>query len=271
MASSLNYNGNWIGGVVKFNAIGTVDTTFGNNGKVITQTGNYYYPFTIKGTQNNKFLIDARISNTRLLTQFNSDGSYDTSFGTSGSVTLPYSNGDMVLQPDGKILCSISGSINRYTTAGSLDASFGNNGVLTTTVYTNFSHKIEKLLLTQSGKLVEAGNAFTGSKNIGTLIRYTDLTLGTLEFDVAENKIMVYPNPIQSEATFSYTLQEDSVISISIVDMMGRVVKTIRSNEMQSSGDYNQNVAIGELPSGNYLLVFSSPKGTQSVKLIKRN
>ncbi len=271
VASSLNYNGNWIGGVVKFNAIGTVDTTFGNNGKVITQTGNYYYPFTIKGTQNNKFLIDARISNTRLLTQFNSDGSYDTSFGTSGSVTLPYSNGDMVLQPDGKILCSISGSINRYTTAGSLDASFGNNGVLTTTVYTNFSHKIEKLLLTQSGKLVEAGNAFTGSKNIGTLIRYTDLTLGTLEFDVAENKIMVYPNPIQSEATFSYTLQEDSVISISIVDMMGRVVKTIRSNEMQSSGDYNQNVAIGELPSGNYLLVFSSPKGTQSVKLIKRN
>ena len=271
MACSINYNGNWIGGIVRFNATGTLDTSFGNNGKVNTQTGTYYYPLTIKGTQNNKFLIDARISNTRLLTQFNSDGSYDTSFGTNGSVSIPNSNGDMVLQPDGKILCSTNGGINRFTTNGSLDTSFGTNGLLTTTVYTNFDHTINKLLWTQNGKLVEAGNAFTGSKYIGTLIRYTDLTLGTLDFDVAENKIIVYPNPIVSDATFSYTLQEDSVISISIVDMMGRVVKTIRSNELQSAGEHNQNVTVGELSSGNYLLVFTSPKGAQSVKLIKGN
>ncbi|MFM2213299.1 MAG: hypothetical protein RL427_562 [Bacteroidota bacterium] len=271
VATSMNYNGNWVGGVVKFNATGTVDTTFGNNGKVTTQEGTVYYPYTIKSTQNNKFLVDARVSSTRLLTQFNSDGSYDTSFGTAGSVTVPYSDGDMVLQPDGKILCSNNGSINRYTTAGVLDTTFGNNGVLTTTVYTNFGHKIQKLLWTQSGKLLEAGNAFTGSKNIGTLIRYTDLTLGVLDFEVAENKIMVYPNPIASDATFSYTLQEDSAISITIVDIMGRVVKTIRANEMQNAGDHQQNVAIGELASGNYLLVFTSPKGTQTVKLIKRN
>ena len=82
---------------------------------------------------------------------------------------------------------------------------------------------------------------------------------------------LVYPNPIASDATFSYTLQEDSAISINIVDIMGRVVKTIRANEMQNAGDHQQNVAIGELASGNYLLVFTSPKGTQTVKLIKRN
>lgn len=271
MACSMNYNGNWIGGVVRFNGTGTIDSTFGTNGKVTTQTGNVYYPYTIKGTQNNKFLIDARISATRLLTQFNTDGSYDTTFGTNGSVSIPYSDGDMVLQPDGKILCSSNGSINRFTTNGTLDTSFGNNGVLTTSVYTNFDHQINKLLWTQSGKLIEAGNAFTGSKYIGTLIRYTDLTLGTLDFEVTENKILVYPNPIDSEATFSYTLQEDSVISITITDLLGRVVKTIRSNELQSSGDYQQNIAIGELTSGNYLLIFSSPKGTQSVKLIKKS
>jgi uncharacterized delta-60 repeat protein len=271
MACSIDINGNWIGGIVRFNATGTLDTTFGINGKVTVQTGTVYYPFTIKGTQNNKFLIDARISNTRLVTQFNSDGSYDTSFGTNGSVTIPYSGGDMVLQPDGKILCSANGGILRFSTNGTLDTGFGANGTLTTSIYTNYNHVINKLLWTQNGKLLEGGYTFTGSKYIGALIRYTDIALGTLDFAVTENKILVYPNPIESEATFSYTLQEDAVISISIVDMMGRVMKTIRSNEMQGAGDHNQNVAIGEFLSGNYLLVFSSPKGTQSFKLIKEN
>ena len=271
MACSINNNGNWIGGIVRFNATGTLDTTFGINGKVTAQTGTYYYPYTIKSTQNNKFLIDARISNTRLLTQFNSDGSYDTSFGTNGSVAIPYSSGDMVLQPDGKILCSANGGILRYTTNGTLDTGFGTNGTLTTSIYTNYNHVINKLLWTQNGKLLEGGYTFTGSKYIGALIRYTDLALGTLDFAVTENKILVYPNPIESEATFSYTLEEDSVISITITDMMGRVVKTIRSNELQNSGNYQQKVAIGEMASGNYLLVFSSPKGTQSVKLIKKS
>lgn len=271
MACSINNNGNWIGGIVRFNATGTLDTTFGINGKVTAQTGTYYYPYTIKGTQNNKFMIDARISNTRLVTQFNSDGSYDTSFGTNGSVTIPYSSGDMVLQPDGKILCSANGEILRYTTNGSLDTGFGTNGTLTTSIYTNYNHVINKLLWTQNGKLLEGGYTFTGSKYIGTLIRYTDLALGTLDFAVTENKILVYPNPIESEATFCYTLEENSVISITITDMMGRVVKTILSNDLQISGSYKQIVAIGEMASGNYLLVFSSPKGKQSIKLIKKS
>ncbi|CAN1551481.1 Delta-60 repeat [Flavobacteriaceae bacterium] len=271
MACSINNNGNWIGGIVRFNATGTLDTTFGINGKVTAQTGTYYYPYTIKSTQNNKFLIDARISNTRLLTQFNSDGSYDTSFGTNGSVTIPYSSGDMVLQPDGKILCSANGGILRFSTNGTLDTGFGTNGTLTTSIYTNYNHVINKLLWTQNGKLLEGGYTFTGSKYIGALIRYTDIALGTLDFAVAENKILVYPNPIESEATFSYTLEEDSVISITVTDMMGRVVKTIRSYELQNSGNYKQKVALGEMASGNYLLVFSSPKGTQSIKLIKKS
>jgi uncharacterized delta-60 repeat protein len=270
VACLINYNGTSMGGIVRFSASGTVDTTFGNNGKVTTQTGNFYNP-TIIGTQNNKFLIDVKISNTRLLTQFNSDGSYDTSFGSNGSVSIPYSSGDMILQPDGKILCSANGSINRFNTNGSLDTSFGTNGVLSTSVYTNFNHIINKLLWTKNGKLLEAGYDFTGSKYIGTLIRYTDLTLGTLDFAVDENKMLVYPNPIHSEATFNYTLREDSIISITITDLLGRVVKTIRSKEMQSSGDHNQNVSIGELASGNYLLLFSSPKGIKSVQLIKGN
>jgi uncharacterized delta-60 repeat protein len=270
----LKYNNEEACGIVRFNSDGSIDASFGTDGKIILPQ--YNFIDCIKISQSNKIVVLAFDTNTGFNTmlQFNNDGSIPSDFGINGTVSdleYPNTSYDMIIQPDGKILYAVDDRIYRYTTNGTLDSSFGTNGVLSTTVYTNFDHYINKLLWTQSGKLFEAGNAFTGSKYVGTLIRYTDLTLGLLDFDVAENKIMVYPNPIASDATFSYTLQEDSAISITVVDIMGRVVKTIRANEMQNAGDHQQNVAIGELASGNYLLVFTSPKGTQTVKLIKRN
>jgi uncharacterized delta-60 repeat protein len=269
--ANLSFNNQYKGGLVRFNSDGSLDTSFGTNGKVISE---FEFIDAIKWSSNNKLVaLVYEINGGEQMEQFNNDGSADVTFGINGTVANLQnfiSTYDFILQPDGKIIYSADDSIYRYTANGMLDTGFGNNGVLTTTVYTNFNHTINKLLWTQNGKLLEAGYAFTGSKYIGTLIRYIDLTLGTLDFETTENKIWVYPNPIESEATFSYSLQEDSVISITILDMIGRVVKTIRSNEIQYMGDYSQKIEVGGFESGNYLLVFSSPKGVQSIKIIKK-
>ena len=143
------------------------DTTFGNNGKthigfgisdakantVVTQPdgkiivgGNAY-------TANPKNL-NTTDTDVAVLIRYNNDGTIDTSFGNDGIVTYNYnviynsneiniSVGKLVLQQDGKILALIEGGPSlffvRFNTDGSIDTSFGNNGILIfTTVFSSF-------------------------------------------------------------------------------------------------------------------------------------
>ena len=90
-----------------------------------------------------KILLAASLLST--LSMFSQGGSLDTSFGTGGKVTTSINSGAdiayaTVLQSDGKIL--VSGTTNssisgkdffciRYNTDGTLDTSFGTNGIAT--------------------------------------------------------------------------------------------------------------------------------------------
>ncbi|ESU24226.1 hypothetical protein FEDK69T_06650 [Flavobacterium enshiense DK69] len=275
-------NGSYVGtteftnGIVRYNTDGTIDTTFGTNGKVTTQIGTYNHPFKIEGTLNNKFIINSGISTSNLhsLTRYNSNGSVDTSFGVNGSVADQpgqiYST--MVVQSDGKILKGgRSGnqfSISRYNADGSPDTSFGTSGILSTPIYYNSS--IADLILLQSGKLLATGYAFNGSNDVLAQVRYTDITLGTLNFEGNNNVLLVYPNPIKQAATFEYTLENNETISIDIVDLQGKVVKSILKNKEQSVGNHKQSIDLSEgFAAGIYILNFSSAKGNQSVRIMK--
>lgn len=267
---SMNYNGTWIAGLARFNSDGTPETSFGTNGHLTypDQTGTYYFPYSITGTINNKLIVNGRLDNNQLISRLNADGTMDNTFGTTGTVTVPESNGCMAIQPDGKILYSFGDSIKRLNSDGTTDTSFGNSGILNTQIYSLYNHSIYKLLLTQSNKLLEAGYTYNGSKYIGTLIRYTDLNLGTLEFST-ENNFLVYPNPVVDKTQFQYTLKENTQVSIQLFTIEGQLVKNIINSKNQPAGVYKQTVEMDNLTVGNYLLVFSSPEGTQTIKIIK--
>jgi uncharacterized delta-60 repeat protein len=264
-------------GIVRFNTDGTVDTTFGTDGKVTTQIGTFNYPYGLKGMTNNKFVINSRdASNSYFTTQYNSDGSLDTAFGTNGTVSdqAGYVYSKMIIQPDGKILkggyYNNQFAMSRYNSNGGLDTSFGINGTLSTSIY--YSSRINDLLVLQSGKLLVSGNSFNGSNDVFAQARYTGLTLGTLDFTEKGNSFFVYPNPIQQEATFEYTLKNDENVSIDIIDLQGKIVQSVLKNKEQSSGDYKQNINLSNnLSAGNYILRFSSPSGNQSIKIIKKD
>jgi uncharacterized delta-60 repeat protein len=110
------------------------------------------------------------------LARFNPNGSLDTSFGTGGKVVTNVGPGDtdddlqgLVIQPTGKILVGGSAAatalgvdsdfaLARYNPDGSLDSSFGNDGiVLTPTAPGNASDEIYAIGLQSDGKLVAAG------------------------------------------------------------------------------------------------------------------
>lgn len=120
------------------------------------------------------------------LVRFNRDGSLDTSFGVGGKVTTDffefadYPGAGMALQPDGKIILvgsalsvSVSTSesddtgdfaIARYNRDGSLDASFGNGGRVTTD-FQGFADSATSVAIEPGGKIVVAGSTTSASSN----------------------------------------------------------------------------------------------------------
>jgi uncharacterized delta-60 repeat protein len=126
---------------------GELDTTFGSGGKVLTNQG------LAAGTgvalqADGKIVVaaqgDGMAATGFELIRYNSDGSIDSSFGDSGiASSLPDDTLQaMVVQPDGKILLAglttyegsgsytISTVLTRYNDDGTLDTSFGTDGVV---------------------------------------------------------------------------------------------------------------------------------------------
>ena len=261
-------------GMVKFNAQGQIDTTFGINGKKVLENNNYNYPYDFLLDSNSNFYLNSNIAGgVTTTTKILSNGFIDTTYGTSGVVTDPYFFGTMIMQPGNKILkggyVNSQFGINRYNANGTLDTTFGASGTLTTPIY--YSSTINKLLYLSSNKLLAVGKSFNGSNTVMAMTRYTNLNLGTIDFTTNESNFIVYPNPIEERATFSYSLKDRTTVTIEIIDLQGKVVQTVLNSNTQQAGEYQQEIVLpNSIASGNYILRFASPEGNQSIKIIKK-
>jgi uncharacterized delta-60 repeat protein len=138
--------------LVRLNADGSLDTSFGGDGTVeftwqlTSGSSSYYGKAYGVGLQNiggqqrivvagTGHLVSGRniIGSVLRVQRFMPDGSVDTSFGVGGSIV--HNTGyalAMAIQPDGKIVTvGDAGNLVRLNVNGSLDASFGLNGVVT--------------------------------------------------------------------------------------------------------------------------------------------
>ena len=143
--------------VVRYNSDGTLDGTFGNGGKVTTAISNTSSQDTAAGNDeafgavlqlDGKLVVVGETSissdSTKIVVvRYNGNGTLDTSFGTGGKVLTQvrqYTGASSVaLQPDGKILVAgyttvvnaslVGAVVVRYTSNGTLDSTFGTNGI----------------------------------------------------------------------------------------------------------------------------------------------
>jgi uncharacterized delta-60 repeat protein len=100
--------------IARFNSNGTLDTSFGTNGKVIQPIGSYLDEGHSLAIQSNgKILLGGYCQGASnpdfCIARFNSNGTLDTSFGSSGKVIQPIGSDfdiaySLAIQPDGKIL-----------------------------------------------------------------------------------------------------------------------------------------------------------------------
>ena len=175
---------------------GTVDSTFGTNGTFTDFTFPYQHPYDVKQQADGKLVVCGYyIENVfsgiiySLITRVNADGTLDKSFGEAGHAIEKsdflgaYS---MAIQPDGKIVCCAdepySAKLIRYNTNGTLDSSFGTNGIVATNL-SKYGDYFKDVEIQADGKIVAAGtaqdDAFNGKQPYIAVARYN--TDGSLD------------------------------------------------------------------------------------------
>ena len=152
-------NNNYDFAVFRYNADGSLDTSFDADGKVTTSFNNYYEHANTVAIQADGKIIAAGITDLSsggnwrsALVRYNTDGSLDNSFGAGGKVLGAGAGiSEIALQADGKIIAVGDNTIARYNGDGLLDVSFGTSGIVTT----NFSGS--SVDIQADGKIVAAG------------------------------------------------------------------------------------------------------------------
>lgn len=166
-------------GLVRYNIDGSLDNTFGSSGKVLTDIGGESdLAFSVAIQSDGKILVagycDDGLYADFALVRYNNDGSLDNTFDSDGKVSTDFaSSGDrghsVVIQNDGKIVLVGYTSISRacfalvrYNNDGSLDATFGSGGKVTTD-FGGFSYggaHARSVAMRTDGKIVVAGYHF---------------------------------------------------------------------------------------------------------------
>lgn len=233
--------------VARYNIDGSLDSTFGLNGQVISEFGiSDSAGFSIALQSDGKILLAGYAYNFPngedfALVRYNADGSLDSSFDGDGRVTTSFSSmpeeraSTVLIQADGKIILagySTNTSIDanfdfalaRYNTDGSLDSSFSGDGKLTTDFGSSFD-KGRCAALQADGKILVAGSI--NNQDYGIARYNTDGSLdssfdgdGKLTLDLYGGSDVAYGIALQNDgkilitgSTESTSINHDFILS----------------------------------------------------------
>jgi uncharacterized delta-60 repeat protein len=192
--------------VARYNTNGSLDTSFGVGGKVLTDFfGSEDEAFAVAVQADGKIVLaGGAVDNPRFLPNFalaryNTDGSLDSGFGSGGKLFSKFSLSDeafaVAIQRDGKIVAGghtfggiptgLDFCVARYNTNGSLDQGFGSGGFASTDFF-RMQDQVRGLVIQPDGKIVAAGLAvvFSSEDSDFGLARYNtdgspDASFGT--------------------------------------------------------------------------------------------
>lgn len=257
--------------LLRFNNNGSLDTTFGTNGKITTDivTGNSDIIQAISIQNDGKIVVTgstySATSADLVIARYTTNGSLDTLFGSLGKILVDFGGSEegasVVLQSDGKIV--VGGIIDfdflllRYNSNGTIDITFDTDGK----VITNFGGEDAaiSIKLETNGKIIAAGF----SNDDFALARYNNGTLSIQDFSASDNGITVFPNPFVYSTTVN-TKQIMNNATLKIHNAIGQCIKEINS----IYGD-SVEISIEYIPSGMYFIAIENEGITTTQKIIK--
>jgi uncharacterized delta-60 repeat protein len=221
------YSGDGGGGsrfaVVRYNPNGTLDTSFGATGIVITPTpaGRYGFGNSVAIQSDAKIVVAGVMFTSFAVVRYNSNGSLDTTFNGTGIVITSLSAFEnyaysVAIQPDGKIVVagtsdnpsSYQFAVVRYNTNGSLDTSFGGGGIVFTEI--GAASGAASVAIQADGKIAAAGSSGNFPNNNFTLVRYN--TDGSLDTSFSGTGKVVTPVGSSCSRANSVAIQPDGKI-----------------------------------------------------------
>lgn len=223
---------------------GTLDATYGQSGNgMVVETAVQDAQIADIKIQNDGKIVFAGTQSVEgqlnvFLMRYNVDGALDTSFGNSGIVssTVGYHTGALAiaLQADGKIITAGFSIIDtrqiillRFNSDGSLDTSYGNNGLSTVVIGT--SSQMEALALDSNGYAVVSGI----SDNQFVTARFD--TNGLLD-QTFGNQGVVITNIGTRSSALSLVIQPDSkIVTCGFADEMFAIVRYLNNGTLDTS------------------------------------
>jgi uncharacterized delta-60 repeat protein len=200
--------------ISKFNVDGSIDSSFGNNGTVISD----FSESIDSGIQhvvlnNGKIVVAVQSSHKNFnLIGFNPDGTLDTTFGTNGKVSTTIStiNNDnisvLLLDQNQKIWAFSHFGVARYNTDGSLDVTFGNNGIFSSVFEVDYA-KMKNAAVQNDGKFIIG---ISDSSSSAYLKRFNANC--SVDTSFGNNGKAVFPNIANNYITSLKVLSDNSII-----------------------------------------------------------
>ncbi|WP_232628664.1 beta strand repeat-containing protein [Methylobacterium sp. Leaf118] len=228
--------------MARYNVNGTLDTSFGSGGKIVTAVAfdpPYDLGYSLALQTDGKIVVSGYSYDFSgggqdfALIRYNIDGSLDTNFGAGGKVVTPVGAGTasdtgraVTIQADGKILVAgLAGGdfgLVRYNVDGSLDTSFGTNGKVLTPVGTGFDVAYDVVALAD-GTILVSGYAVSGPDSEGdfAVVRYK--SDGALDTAFGSNGRVLTPvGPgTSSDNSYGMVVQADGKIVVSGYSAIG--------------------------------------------------
>lgn len=78
----------------------------------------------------------------------------------------------------------------------------------------------------------------------------------------------VYPNPVYGKVTILFSLIEDEIVNLSLINTIGQTVKVLLEQEPMSANAYQWKTTIDNVPQGIYYLRLSTPKTVSTIPLV---
>jgi uncharacterized delta-60 repeat protein len=212
--------------LARYNNNGSLDTTFGIDGKVITAiTENDDNGYSVALQNDGKILVAGNTDNGSdfdlLVVRYNTNGSLDSTFDSDGIVTTSIGLFDdgktLAIQDDGKIVVGGSSgdfdnkdiALVRYNTNGSLDNTFDFDGIVTTAIGPS-DDIATSIAIQNDGKITLGGYGGLAFNTDFALVRYS--TNGSLDTTFDFDGIVLTPIGTSSDRVSALKFQADGKI-----------------------------------------------------------
>lgn len=97
-----------------------------------------------------------------------------------------------------------------------------------------------------------------------------EIAVGTKLPENSGLQIGIAPNPTGGMAWLSLDLPDDQQVSVGIIDLLGRQIRTEQSAERLSAGRHVRQIDLSGMTPGVYLIEVRTPSGVQVEKVVKQ-